>query len=237
MSLLKALEFSESSVKTEAFNLNDIAAEGRAIIGAAKKERERILAETQREIELAFQKGREDGHSAGYEKGLTEGRQCGHEEALKKAQEDFAQKSSDTLDSLRGVLGQFDQAKHDLLWQAEQGTVALAISIAEKVIKQSALINREIATENLKAALDFVSKTTNVISKVNEKDFEHLEMMAGKKDSVLGQYSHIKFEVNNEVEPGGCVLCTEHGQIDGQLDTQIERIANELLMTDRKNNE
>ena len=101
----------------------------------------------------------------------------------------------------------------------------------------TAACNKVKTEADIKAALDFVSKTTNVIVKVNEIDLEHLEMMAGKKDSVLGQYSHIKFEVNNEIEPGGCVLCSEHGQIDGQLDTQIERIANELLMTDRKKNE
>jgi len=234
MSVLKAAEFSESPVKTEVFSLGDIEAEARTIIAAAQKERERILAEAQREIDVAGQKAQQDGYHTGHEKGLAEGRQAGHQEALKKAQEDFAQQSNDTLGSLRSNLEQFEQAKERLLWQAEQGTVALAISIAEKVIKQRSLTCREIAMENLKTALDFVSKGTDVIVKVNEKDAEHLERMAGNNEAVLGQYRHIKFEVDDEIEPGGCVLCTEHGQIDGQLDTQIERIANELLMTDRK---
>jgi flagellar assembly protein FliH len=229
MVLLKAKEFAETSGRKQAFNLTDIAAEARAIIESAQRERHRILAQSQHDADAVRQQAQEEGYRAGREKGLVEGKQQGYDQALEQAKEEFTRLTNETLNALRTAYQQFDQAKQELLWRTEQGTVILALAIAEKVIKQTAAVRREVAVENLKAALGIIAQTTDVAVKLNPADVAHIEKLAGTTDAVLGKYAGIRFESDETVETGGCILCTPNGEIDGQLDTQIKRIADELL--------
>ncbi len=121
--------------------------------------------------------------------------------------------------------------KTQLLWQAEQGTVALALAIAEKVVKQKGLGSSQVACQNLKAALELLSGTTDIIVKVNPQDIEHLHQMADKSGQTFGSFEHIKFAPDESIHPGGCLVKTPNGQIDADLETQLSRIADELLMT------
>jgi flagellar assembly protein FliH len=230
MVLLKATEFSEETGKKEIFNLADIAAEARAIIESARKERENILATARQEAEKIRQQAQRKGYDKGLEEGLVQGQEKGLEKAFQEAREDFKQKTELIINQLGGTLDQVDQIKQRLLWQAEQDTVALAVCIAEKVIKKASLLHHEIARENLKYALEMIAGNTNIVVRVNPQDEEYLLQIASERDKVLRKYSSIRFEADDTVAPGGCVVQTDSGLVDAQLDTQIGRITNELLM-------
>lgn len=230
MVLLKATEFQEENGKKEIFNLSDIAAEARAMIEAARREREQILAGGRSQAQQVQEQARREGYAQGQQEGLAQGRKEGFEQAYEEARQEFQRQSESLLKQLAAVLEQFDQAKQGLLWQAEQDTVALAICIAEKVIKEACRLHREIAGETVRQALTLISRQTEAVVRVNARDEEYLAKIAGPREQVLGHYGTIRFEADETVEPGGCVICTENGLVDGQLDTQIQRIADELLM-------
>ncbi|MBN1766792.1 MAG: hypothetical protein JW860_16175 [Sedimentisphaerales bacterium] len=230
MVLLKATEFENKNAQKKRFNLSDIAAEAQAMLDGAQRECERILAQAGQQAQEIKEKARQEGYQQGQEKGLEEGRQEGHEQALGEARETFARDSVNTLKALKEICEEFNRNKERLLWQAQQETVQLALAISEKVIKQQARQNPEITIANIKEALEFITSDTNVIINVNSRDLEHLEQMAGKNEDVWGHYSHIEIKADEGITAGGCRLCTPQGQIDGQLETQIERISQELLM-------
>jgi len=235
MVLMKAAEFAKSGDKSKVFNLNDVADEARAIIAAAQKEKEKIITQAKKQAQEIKQQSQHQGHRQGYDQGLAEGKEKGYEQAYQQAQEQFARDSENLLNTLNSSLGSFEQNKHELLWKAQQGTVALAVAIADKITRQIAQINPDVALENVKMALDLISRTTNVIIKVSEKDLDHLEKMAGKNDVIFGNFNSVRFEPNLEIAPGGCCLSTEQGQVDARLDIQIQRIADELLMQNDPN--
>jgi len=230
MSVVKAIEFSQSKEAKAIFNLSDIAAEAQAIIDSARREREKILAQCREEANQIRLQAQQEGHRQGKEKGFTEGTKEGKEKAYSEAKQNFAVRSEETLRTLKKILENFDQAKQELFWQAEQQTVALAIDIAEKVIKKAGLVSHEMGKENIKAALAIIARENDVVIKVNPQNLVYLEELAGRNELVLGEYESIRFESNEEVDPGGCLVCTNHGEIDAQLDTQIARIADGLLM-------
>ena len=234
MVLLKAAEFHQATTSNQVFNLNDIAAEAQNILETARRESESLLRQARQDIERDRQQAREDGYRAGHEQGARQGREEGHEQALQEAQKEFAQSSAVVCESLQSICAEFDRTKNQLLWQAEQNAVALILAIARKVVKQAGLLNRDVAGENIKSALELLHKTTNVIVKVNPQDAAHLETMVESSSSPFSAYLGISFEKDESIESGGCRLITEHGQIDGQLDTQIDRIAEELLTTSGK---
>ena len=233
MVLLKATQFAGNAVRKEIFNLNDIAAEAQAILENARQEREKILAQTRQEIAKMRKLAKEEGYQKGNEEGLVEGRKQGYRDQLAQTQKEFEESGASLMQSLETVFQYFEEAKEQLLWQAEQGTVALVISIAEKVIKRKGELCLEVASENVKAALSYLSPSTDVLVKLNPKNYEHLTLVAGKNESQWKEYTHLRFESDEGIEPGGCRMMTANGEIDARLETQIQQIANELLLKNK----
>ena len=234
MVLLKAAEFEKKDrEKSSFFNLNDIAEEARQIIASARLESERLLDQAHTEIDRRFKEAQQQGYQAGYEKGGVEGCKEGQRQALEEAQTTFSRESAQTVEALNSVLQEFAGFKDKLLWRAEQDTIALALDIAGKVIKrkiEKSPDDADVTADNVKAALELIARNTDVIVKINPGHLEHLEKMASKNKQDLGKFNSIRFEPDESITLGGCVVNTEHGRIDGRLETQIERITEQLLM-------
>ncbi len=229
MAVMKAIEFEQSSQEKSCFNLNDIAREAQAIIDNAQQEKQRILEQAQEELEQLRETAKTEGFQQGYDKGAAQGQKEGIEQALEQAQNDFSRNSENLVNVLMNICGQFDQEKNRILWQAEQSTVALAVAIARKVVKNVADFSAQVAMENVKAALELTSKTTKLTVQVNPRDWDHLQEMLRSQNSPLGDYSNITFEKDAAVSPGSCRLFSGQGSVDADLDKQIDRIAAELL--------
>ncbi|MBN1436470.1 MAG: hypothetical protein JW936_05295 [Sedimentisphaerales bacterium] len=235
MAVVKVTEIKKMNFSgIERFNLDDIEKEARRIIAAAKAERDRILADAAVEIEQQRKQVEQEGRSAGHKAGFAEGHKAGTAQALEEAQEKYAEQTRSSIEMMQQVLGQFDQVKQNLIWQAEQGVVALVLAIAEKVIKQSGKLDANITMENVKAALELVNQRTDVRVQVHPSHLEAIEKLLGSTDKAFGSFASITVEACEDVLPGGCCLTTEHGGVDAQLETQIDRIVAQLMMTDTK---
>ena len=156
MVVLKAAEFSQATTGNQVFNLNDIAAEAQNILKTARRESESLLRQARQDIERDRQQVREEGYRTGHEQGFQQGRKEGHEQALQEARKEFAQSNAVPCESLQAICAEFDRNRNELLWQAEQNSVALILAIARKVAKQAGLIHRDVAVENIKSALEFL---------------------------------------------------------------------------------
>ena len=230
MSLVKGREFSGGTAG-EVLRLGDIEAEAAAILSDARREREALLSAAREETERQRQEALSAGRQEGYEAGLEQGREQGREEALQEGRQAFEQEGASLLTSLRQTCQEFDEHKQRFLGEAEQGTVSLAIAIARKAVKEPCWTAPETAARSLKAALGLIDQKTHVVVKVHEADAAHLEKLTGQ-DQSLGSYGSITFEPSGELGRGDCVVCTEHGEIDGQLASQVERIAAELVVVE-----
>lgn len=230
MAVIKAIEMSNSTLKQERFNLNDIAAEGKRIVEDAKLKCHQMLTDAKEKIRNDRAEAKEAGHKEGYDVGFAEGQRLGHAESLEQARVDFAQQAKETIETLSNSLGEFDRVKHELLWKAEQGVVSLAIAIAEKVIKKASSADEGITVKNVKAALELINKITDVSIHVNSRDLDALKRLADSHDKTLGQFTSISIESDESIEPGGCRVFTANGEIDAQLETQVQLIADELVM-------
>jgi len=226
MALMKAEAFERSKEKRQIFNLSDIAEEAREIIARAQREGQRILEQAQGELQRRYEQAKEEGYRDGHEKGLKEGREAGRQEALAAAREEFRRESEKTLQGLNQVLSRFEEEKGKILWLAEQHTVELALAIAEKIVKKMAGVRTEIALANVQEALKLVAGHTDVTIRVNPEDWKSLEQLAGE---VLQGYERIRFQPDEGLARGDCVVETRGGEIDASLDTQLERIAEALL--------
>ena len=233
MVLQKAREYESSGGSKEVFNFRDLEAEAEALLDAARRETECVRRGAQEEALKLFEQSRAQGYEAGHETGLSEGRQTGHQEAIEESRKEFSKQSEEVVGLLRQECESCERIKEDVLWRAEQDTVELAVMIAKKVTKEAGLLHRSVATANVKAALELIGTCTDVVVRVNPQDVAHLETLSSGKEGFLGTYRHICFEQDESVSSGGCVIRTAENEIDGQLETQVERIAEELLMGEK----
>lgn len=232
--LLKSAEFEQKDTTKKVFNLSDIAEEAREIIAAARRHAEGLKKQTETKCKQQLEQARREGNSKGWEEGFARGREEGMQQALEEARDNFARESAETLGTLQKISSAFDQVKQSLLWRAEQDTVALALAVAEKVIHQTVTQKEklnEITAANVKETMELVTRNTNVVVKVNPETLEYLETMASKNKQELSQYQSIRWEADESITPGGCVVSTDNGKVDGQIGTQISRISEQLLAT------
>ena len=233
MPILKAEKFADSTVKRTCFNLNDIAEEARRIIADAHAQSQQILTDAADQARADAQQTIAQAQKQGHEAGLNEGRTTGHQQALEEARQEFARSTQQTTELLQNVLTHFDHVKQQIIWQAEQNSVALALAIAEKIIKKAGLLSPEVTAENVRAALNLVNQTTDVIIRVSPQDLQNLQQLTDAPDSAFGRHQSITIEPDQSIEPGGCRIFTQQGEIDATLDSQITRIADQLMMTER----
>jgi len=211
------------------FSLGDFVEEGRQIVAAAREQARTLLAEARCTAEVLREQVRREAYDAGYQAGLAEGRAAGHQEALEKASMDFASRQMQLVSACESIFREVDRLKQELLLSAHRDLVSLAVAIAERVTKRIGRIDRRAVTDNLAAVIDRVGEWTDVLVEVNPVDARTLELFVPEFMAARGDLKHVDVRVNEAVAPGGCIVRTRAGRIDATLDTQLERIAEELL--------
>lgn len=199
-----------------------------AIIKSAEKEAEAILAEArstaaelrEEQAKLGFQEGFKKGEEQGYQKGLIEGKREA-EEAVRQEWTSLLQRLTDTVSAAVTV--------RDLaLERSEEDILKLSLAVAEKIIKRSISYDMSCTVGVVKAALERVSGGTGVRVRVNPDLVMAMEENREWLSSVKG-IEKLEFVEDPNVEPGGCVVETDFGRIDGRLDTRISEIASALM--------
>jgi len=161
-----------------------------------------------REAEIEARKIKEEA----YRKGFSEGK----EEGLRMAQE----RAERLFKEIRTYMDRLEDLEEDLCRESEREVVELALAIARKIII------REITTDPLtiahiaRAALEKIPFSLQIKIRVNPADWEYIT----KKPFDTGKYKDIAFEPDNTINPGGCYIETEFGDIDARWEEQLQEI-------------
>ncbi len=216
----------ESPIVMDLADLEHCAAE---IVSRARQEAERIVAgakaAAQRETLQIREQARQAGHQEGLQAGLAEGRQQGHDEALAgvAAQlKDLVARWTQTLDLLQ-------QHMPEHVADARMDLVQLALTIARRVARQEALRNRQVAAAVVEDALRTAGAARRVALRVNPVEVDVLEKYLPEVLAKLRSIEEVELTPDDAVSPGGCVLRFGAGQIDARIETQLDRIAAEIL--------
>ncbi|MFA6119541.1 MAG: FliH/SctL family protein [Parachlamydiales bacterium] len=100
----------------------------------------------------------------------------------------------------------------------------LALKAAKKIVSEELKINPEAIVNIIKTALKPVSNNLKIKIFVNKKDLAILEKEKQKIKEILEQVQVLSIEERNDIEPGGCIIETEKGIINAQLENQFRAI-------------
>jgi flagellar assembly protein FliH len=197
--------------------------EARRIKEDAEGEAEKLLAEAsqkaaeiQSSAQAVFEKERADAADAG----LKEGREAGYAEGRAEADR--------LIERLQTVLERARGRREEILAETEQQIVDLTLLMARKIIKIISETQREVVTANVTEALRKLKGRGDIIIRVNLADLklttEHINSFIQKMEGTRG----IQVAEDSTVDPGGCIIETDFGEIDARISSQLAELESKI---------
>lgn len=210
--IIKGKEKSPNEV-SDSFSVDSMERDGviKGEIYSATSKAKEILLKAQSEAEEIVRKAHEekerekqDGYQSGYQEGLAQ-----VTELLAKARVEYEQ----------------------TLKNASKDILNLAFKISEKIIGKHLEIDKTLIMDIVSQALQTVRQSRQITLRVNPED---AKVLKANKDVFLEKLGHgreIDVLEDKKVERGGCIIESEIGIVEAQLQTQLDRLKKVLSET------
>jgi flagellar biosynthesis/type III secretory pathway protein FliH len=154
----------------------------------------------------------------------AEGYEAGRQEALAAIQPAM----QSLADALQGAGENADRFLED----AERSAVELALALTRKMVGAAFEVQPELVLETVTGALRRTTVRDHLVLEVNPDDFELVRDAADGVAARIGGIRRMDVVAERRIARGGCVVRTEEGEIDAQIEEQLARageIAADLL--------
>jgi flagellar biosynthesis/type III secretory pathway protein FliH len=129
------------------------------------------------------------------------------------------------------ALEEAGKASERLAREHEEELVRLALRIAEKILGHEVQADPGAIAGIVEEALKSVRRERSLTIRVNPAHVEELRSRLDRLRDAAGGVRQIRIVANAEIQPGGCVVESELGTIDAQLETQLQCLEQILLRT------
>ena len=171
---------------------------------AEEKVRE-MKEKAQVEIESQKKASREEGFNAGKEEG----------------QNSVAEKMKEALGLINGAV----KEKNKIISEAKSEILKLSLKIAEQIIRSEISLNQGICMNIVTEAIGKITDRDNVIIKVNRVDLDYVKKNRDRLLEIIDGVKNLNIHEDTSVEPGGCIVETDLGYVDGRISTKLESIS------------
>jgi flagellar assembly protein FliH len=187
--------------------------EAAAIVSGAEKRAAEIEEDARAEFEGKRKEAEEEGRNAGREEGYAEG----------KAEVERL------IERVQVILERAQNLRAEILADTEQQIIDLALLISRKVVKTISESQKTVVLQNIAQALKKVRARGTILIRVNIADLklatEHsktfIQMMEGAKG--------VQIVEDSSVDPGGCIIETDFGEIDARISSQLAELETRIL--------
>ena len=189
---------------------------GESIQGVEAKDKslalDKIIQSRVNFLEEKIQLEKEQAYRSGFEDG---------KEIMREEEEMVVQLFLNLIEELK-------KQREDYLKSVEKEMVGLSLEIASKVIQQKIEQDEKVILKNLKHALKHLLDKGRIIIRLNPADLEIVSKHSKEIKSAEG-LKELILEEDSKVTRGGCLIHSELGHIDAQIETQLEMIGKALL--------
>ena len=187
--------------------------------------------------EAAYKEAREEGYQAGLLAGRRDGLEEGLEAGRAQGREETAARLGDELSGaiacVNKVAADIDARRASLLRDAEREVLALAIAVAEKIVKREIRCCPDVIVNNVRKALETIAQRSGATIEVNPDDLALVEAHAREALDIFRESPGLRLAANSHVARGGCMVTSAGGGADLRIDTQLDLIEQVLLGEER----
>jgi len=198
--------------------------EAQSLRRQAEDDAEKILAEARekaQQIEKDSLSAFENERKEAEERGRVVGREAGFVEGKDEV--------ARLVQRTQTILERAQEKRTEILAETEQQIIDLVLLISRKVIKVISENQRNVVISNVAQALRKVKGRGNIYIRVNVVDIrlatehkkEFIDMVEGAKS--------VQIVEDTTVDPGGCVIETDFGEIDARISSQLAELEQKIL--------
>ncbi len=173
------------------------------------------------EIELEIEQRREEIYEQQKTRGYREGWDAGYQEG-----EQELKKINERLES---IIRAVTEKRVEIIESSERQLVEIIRLVSRKVVKKIIEDHDDIIIYNIKEALSRIRDKSHLTIRVN---FSDLKLTLEKKQEIIGMIENLqKVEIVEDslIEPGGCLILTDFGEVDARISNQLSRIEDRIL--------
>ena len=141
-------------------------------------------------------------------------------EAEKTKERAFGEGFSEGLVSLNKHLLMIDEELKALRKEAHSKILPLALKAARKIIGEELKLHPDRIIDIVLTALRPVTQHRRVTIYLNREDLNIIEINRPKIKAIFEHLENLSLQERDDIEPGGCMIETEAGIINAQLENQ-----------------
>jgi flagellar assembly protein FliH len=178
---------------------------------------ERLVAEMRTQAESEVDTIRETARKQGYE----EGHAAGYEEGRKEVER--------LIEQLHRIIDASLEKRRDIIEETESQLVNLVLLSAKKVVKVISENQKNVVVNNVIQALRKLKSRGDVVIKVNLQDVELTSDHVKDFMRMVENVRSITVVEDTTVDPGGCLIETDFGEIDARISSQFRAIEEKII--------
>jgi len=202
------------------FNVEDVQERARAYLAEIQQQAMQIIEEANKKaIDIAM---------AAHQAGLASGRAEIDDQVERRAQQISDQRCKTAIASCEATVQQLSGETTAWLTHWRNLTVELASQMAEKLVRRSMKDNEEVLRVWLEEAIIAMRDARELRILVNPDDFTVAGRFLQNLTKMIPQAARIEVIPDPEISLGGCIVRSMHGLIDQQLESQLQRLVEQL---------
>ena len=151
-----------------------------------------------------------------YEEGFTEGEKAG----IERGRKDVETQVERFLASIEEIAA----LKNKLYEGSEEEIVDLILAAVNKIIRKELVLDREIVAGVIKDALKNLVGKKEILIRVNSQDYFYILEHKKRLFAEDGDLRDVRFEEDDSVGIGGCLIESGSGEVDARIEKQLEML-------------
>ncbi|MDR2404120.1 MAG: flagellar assembly protein FliH [Spirochaetaceae bacterium] len=200
------------------------AEEAETIKPRAEAEAERIIAEARVKAE-EIGAGAQAAFDAGRAEAIEQGRLAGREEGFNEGKAE----ADRLIERIHRVLERAQNKREEILAETEQQIIDLVLLITRKVVKIISENQRDVVISNIVQALRKVKGRGAIFIRVNLADLKLSTEHTKNFIQLAEGAGNIQIVEDSTVDPGGCIIETDFGEIDARISSQLAELETRIL--------
>jgi flagellar assembly protein FliH len=160
---------------------------------------------------------RKQGYETGFEDGFNKGKEAAKIEI------------NPALETTRHLVEELSEFRKEMYDKVEREMIKMIIALTKKVIHFEFSTHEDAVQDMIRLAVQSVLDKESMVIKIHPTDKEYAESFLPELHHMYSEIKNITFVAHSGIKRGGCVIETNFGVIDAQiekLEEQIDRILN-----------
>ena len=169
------------------------------------------------------------------DKAYKEGHKAGHDEgyqtAFQKGENSAKEEYSPLLETLNNLIQELSEFRKMMYPKVEKEMVGMIVDLTKKVLKHEISLKEDSVKQMILLAMNSVIDKEDMVIRIHPSDKRHAEAFRPELQRMFGEIKNITFEEHSGIDRGGCVIDTNFGTVDAQVDRLDEQIDKILKLT------